>query len=93
MKFKIKSSYRIMGKRIKVKLVDTNDYAGLWDSEKLTIYLSSNQTDLQLEETFWHELNHCMQYMSGVTQAVSRDLMEIMAEMNSRIIVSVIRES
>jgi Zn-dependent peptidase ImmA (M78 family) len=90
---KIKKSYKIMGKSIKIKLVDTSEFAGMWDSEKNIIYLSTNQTKEQLEESFWHELNHLMQTFSGVTQAVSHELMEVMAEMNARIIVSVLSNS
>ena len=93
MKLKIKKSYKIMGKSIKVKFVNTNAFAGQWDPMTNTIYLSIHQTQLQMEETFWHEMGHCMQHFSGVNQAVSIELMEIMAEMNSRIISSVIRDS
>lgn len=84
MKLKIKAKYKIMGKTIKIKMVKTNDN---------TIYLSTNQTDSEMEESFWHEMNHCMQWLSGVNQAVSRELLEIMAEMNSRITAQVIRDS
>lgn len=93
MKLKIKAKYKIMGKTIKIKMVKTNDYAGLWDGANNTIYLSTNQTDSEMEESFWHEMNHCMQWLSGVNQAVSRELLEIMAEMNSRITAQVIRDS
>lgn len=93
MKLKILKSYKLMGKTVKVKLIDTQDYAGLYDPDKHTIYLSINQSDEQLEESFWHEMNHCMQFLSGVNQAVSRELLEIMAEMNSRITAKIIRDS
>lgn len=87
---KIKKSYKIMGKRIRIKMVDTNQFCGMWDPDKNIIYLSINQSEEQMQESFWHEINHMMQTFSGVTQAVSHELMEIMAEMNSRIIVQIL---
>lgn len=93
MKLKIKKSYKINGKTIKVKVVDTHDFAGLWDPQKMTIYLSANQSEDSMQETFWHEWNHYMQWESGVNQAVSRELMEVMAEKNSRTINAIIKQS
>lgn len=41
MKFKIKKSYKINGKRIRIKMVDTMDFAGLYDHNKRIIFIST----------------------------------------------------
>jgi len=92
MKLKLPKTISVLGKKIKVKLVDTKDYAGLWDYESLTIYLSINQTPEQLEETWHHELEHCIQWMTALNQAIPRELLETMAEMRSRLMPELIRK-
>ena len=92
MKFVLPKTIKILGHKIKVKLIDTHEYAGLWDYDLNTIFISINQSEKQIEETFHHEVRHSIQYHTGMTQAMSRDLMEIDAEMSSRIICDVIRK-
>lgn len=92
MKFKLPKSFKMLGKKIKVKLVDTQDFAGLWDPNANTIFLSINQTEEQLEESFWHECTHAEQYLTALNQALSRELMEVMAEMRSRMIPFMVRQ-
>jgi len=92
MKFILPKSIPILGHKIKIKVVDTQDYAGLWDYSVNTIFISINQSPEQMEETFWHELNHCIQWHTALNQAVPRELLETMAEMNSRILPGLIRK-
>lgn len=79
-----------MGEKIKIKFVDTHEFAGLWDSQKNTIYISIHQSNEQIHETFWHEIVHCMQYLTGINQAVPRELLEVMAETQSRVIHKIV---
>ena len=92
MKFKIPKSLNVLGKRIKVKVVDTKDWAGLWDYETHTIYLSIHQEPQQMEESWHHELEHCIQWMTALNQAIPRELLETMAEMRSRLMPEIIRK-
>lgn len=91
MKLVLPKSVNILGHRIKIKFIDSHEYAGMFDYDLNTIFISTNQSERQIEETFHHELRHCIQYHTGMTQTMSRDLMEIDAEMSSRIICDVIR--
>jgi hypothetical protein len=92
MKFKIPKTFNMLGTKIKVKLSDSKDFAGLWDPELNTIFISVHQTDKQLEETFWHEVTHCEQWLTALNQAIPRELLETMAEMRSRLAPSLIRK-
>ena len=87
---KIKKTYTLCGYKIKVKMVDTMDFAGLYDNQKNTIYLSTRQSQEDLEKTFYHECIHVLQYKTGIHQAVSRELMEVMAETGSNLIFDLI---
>ena len=92
MKFILPKSITVLGHKIKIKVVNTNEYAGLWDYSVNTIFISINQSPDQMEETFWHELNHCIQWHTALNQAIPRELLETMAEMNSRILPGLIRK-
>ena len=92
MKFKIPKKVNVLGKTIKIKIVDSRDWAGLWDFEAFTIYLSRHQSESQMEETLHHELEHCIQWMTGLNQAIPRELLEVMAEMRSRLMPGIIRK-
>ena len=89
---KIKKSYKICGYRIKIKIIDTADFAGLYDSTKDTIYISSNQSTNEMEKTLYHECIHVLQYKPGIQQAVSRELLEVMAETGSQMIFDLIKQ-
>lgn len=91
-KFTLPKSVIVLGVKVKVKLIDTRDWCGLWDSEKNTIYISINQSPSQIEETWHHELEHCIQWFTALNQAIPRELLETMAEMRSRIMPSIIRK-
>jgi Zn-dependent peptidase ImmA (M78 family) len=92
MKFKIKKSYNVLGRKTKIKLMNTHDFAGMYDPDKDTIYISTNQSEEQIIETFWHELIHNIQYQTGINQAVSRELLEVMAETGSRVIAEILKK-
>lgn len=92
MKFILPKSIPILGHKIKIKVVNTNEWAGLWDYSVNTIFISINQSPEQMEETFWHEINHCIQWHTALNQAIPRELLETMAEMNSRIMPNLIRK-
>lgn len=92
MKFKIPKKINVLGEKIKVKVVDTDNWAGLWDYNEMTIYISSNQDKDQMEMTWHHELEHCIQWMTALNQAVPRELLEVMAEMRSRLMPELIRK-
>ena len=88
---KIKSSYNILGDKIKVKMIDTGEWAGMYDSTKQTIYISTRQNKEEQLKTFWHEMTHCIQYQIGLNQAVSHELLEIMAETFSKVLYKIVK--
>lgn len=92
MKFKLPKSINILGIKIKVKIVDSVEFMGLWDYSANTILLSSHQTKDQMEESFWHEIRHCIQYLTALNQAMPRELLEVDAEMQSRIMPKLVRK-
>lgn len=90
MKFKIPKKVTIFGKKFKVKIVDTHEFAGLMDSEKATIYLSIHQSDQQLIATFFHEAYHAMHWRIGLNQALSRDMLEVLAESQATLLMEIL---
>lgn len=92
MKFKLPTSIPILGKTIKVKLADSKDFYGWWDFENHTIFISIHQKPEEIEETFHHELEHCIQWMTALNQAIPKELLETMAEMRARILPAVNRK-
>lgn len=91
MKFKIPKTLTVFGKKFKIKLIDTHEFAGLMDAEKATIYLSIHQTEQQLIATFWHEVFHSLHYRIGLNQALSRDMMEVLAEAQSTLLMEILK--
>ena len=83
MKHKIRKSYNVMGSKIKIKIVERMSELGLYDNQNNIIYLNKNQTDEELLKTLLHELIHALQFKSGIHQAVSGELLEVMAETGS----------
>lgn len=79
-KFKLPKTYTVKGAKYKIKLVDTDMFAGMCDPQKKIIYISIHQSKEQIEHTFYHEVNHALQFEIGINQAVSRETMEILAE-------------
>lgn len=89
--YKIKKSYTVLGDKVKVKFVDTLEFAGMYDSSKHIIYISTNQSKEEQVKTFWHEMTHCIQFQMGLNQAVSHELLEIMAETFSKVLFKLVK--
>lgn len=87
MKFKIPSKVNVHGKKFKVKVIDTQEFAGMMDFEASMIYLSCNQNRRQLVFTFWHEYFHALHYRLGLHQALSREILEVLAEAQAQAVV------
>ena len=75
-----------------IEVVDTREFAGLWDFDKNTIYISTHQSASETEKTFWHEYEHCIQYLTGLHQALTKELLEVMAENRSQVLPHTIRK-
>ena len=88
MKFKIPKSINVFGTKYKVKMVETGLFSGLCDPDKATIYININQSDDQIHATFWHEACHAMQFVLGMNNAISREMMEMLAENTATLIVN-----
>lgn len=91
MKFKIKKSYVVFGTKFKIKLVDTPLFAGLCDPDLKTIFININQSEEQILATFWHEMFHAMQFVLGMNNAISREMMEILAENSATMVMGVLK--
>lgn len=83
---KIPKSIDVFGTRYRVKFVDTDLFAGLCDSSKKTIFINANQNKEQILNTYLHEVFHAMQFTLGMHNAISREMMEMLAE-NSAVMV------
>lgn len=83
---KIPKSINVFGTRYRVKFVDTDLFAGLCDSAKRTIFINANQAKDQILSTYLHEVFHAMQFTLGMHNALSREMMEMIAE-NSAVMV------
>lgn len=62
------SSIKVIGKKINVKYVETEEYWGYFDQDELTIYLSLNclKNPERHEETLKHEIKHVILYLTGL---------------------------
>lgn len=92
MKNKIKKSYVVFGTRFKVKLVDTYMFAGLCDPDQKVIFINQNQSEEQIVATLWHELFHAMQFVLGMHNAISKEMMEILAENSATLVLQVLKD-
>ena len=88
---RIKKSYDILGDKIRVKLIDTDEFAGMYDIQKKIIYININQSQEEMIRTFWHELVHCIQFQMGLNQAVFHEFLEIMAETFSYVFFNILK--
>jgi len=77
---KIPKKIDVFGTTYKVKFVNTDMFAGLCDPSKKTIFLNVNQSKEMLIDTYVHECIHAMQFVLAYNQAISREMMELMAE-------------
>lgn len=83
---KIPKSIDVFGTKYKIKFVETELFAGLCDSGKRTIFINANQSKEQILSTYLHEIFHAMQFTLGMHNAISREMMEMIAE-NSAVMV------
>ena len=91
MKFKIPKKINVFGTVYKVKFVETQLFAGLCDPDLKTIFINIDQTDEQLIATFWHEVFHAMQFTLGMNNAISREMMEMLAENSATLVMNVLK--
>jgi len=73
---KIKKSYMVFGKKIKIKICQLQDgIAGMYDHETETIYINDifmqKGYESDLQDTLIHELGHALFYRVSIDQAVS----------------------
>lgn len=73
---KIKKSYNVFGRKIKVKFSELDaNIAGIYDDYTGTIFLNIDLTEkgneLVLQDTLIHELGHALFYRVSIDQAVS----------------------
>lgn len=87
---KIPKKINVFGVVYKIKFIDTDLFAGLCDPSKKTIFLNINQSKDQILSTYIHETIHAMQFSIGMNQAISRELMEIMAESTAVLVMDMI---
>ena len=92
MKFKIPKSINVFGTKYKIKFVETTLFSGLCDPDLRTIFINIDQSDEQIHATFWHEANHAMQFVLGMNNAISREMMEMLAENTATLIVECLKK-
>lgn len=73
---KIKKSYNVFGRKIKVKICKLDEnIAGVYDDSLGTIFinvlLTQKGLEDQLQDTLIHELGHALFYRVSIDQAVS----------------------
>ena len=83
-KLKTVKTITVFGKKYKIKVVPEHYlYEGLCDAEKGIILLRENCSQKEMLKTIIHEVTHSWQFRIGLHQAISRELLEIIAEVNS----------
>jgi len=92
MKFKIPKSINVFGTKYKIKFVETQLFSGLCDPDLKTIFINIDQSDEQIRATFWHEIFHAMQFVLGMNNASSREMMEMLAENSATIVCQVLNQ-
>ena len=91
MKFKMKKSYMVFGVRFKIKFIDTNNFLGLCDPDAKTIFININQSEEQILATFWHEMFHAKQFVLGMNNAISKEMMEMLAENSATLVMGILK--
>jgi len=92
MKFKIPKKINVFGTVYKVKFVETQLFAGLCDSDVKTIFINIDQSDEQVRVTFLHEAIHAMQFTLGMHNAISREMMEMLAENTATLVMGILNK-
>lgn len=78
---KIPKRFKVLGKTITVvekSELQEQGYAGLYDPSLGKIFLNPHVSDI--DETFFHELNHAIIHRSGLNQIISREAEEMICE-------------
>jgi hypothetical protein len=57
-----------------------------------TIFINIEQSEEQLIATFFHELFHSMQFVLGMQNAISREMMEMLAENSATLVVQCLKK-
>jgi len=91
MKFKIPKKINVFGTIYKVKFVETQLFSGLCDPDNKTIFINIDQSDEQLVATFLHEAFHAMQFVLGMNNAISREMMEMLAENSATLMINILK--
>ena len=73
-------SVKIFGQRFKIKVMPLHGYLGLCDRAAKIIYVESNQTESEIYQTLLHEIGHAVIGRTGIVQALSPELEEIIVE-------------
>lgn len=78
---KIKKSYIVFGKKIKIKICKLQDnVAGMYDHNESVIYINEwlvqKGYEAELQDTLIHELGHALFYRVSIDQAISWQIHE-----------------
>jgi len=92
MKVKIPKSMDVFGVKYKIKFVETQLFSGLCDPDLKTIFINVDQSPEQIEAAYWHEMFHAMQFALGMNNAISREMMEILAENSATLVMKCLKK-
>lgn len=92
MKFKIPKSINVFGTKYKIKFVETNLFSGLCDPDIKTIFINIDQSEEQIQAAYWHEVFHAMQFVLGMNNAISREMMEMLAENSATLVMQCLKK-
>jgi Zn-dependent peptidase ImmA (M78 family) len=77
---RMKMSLKILGRKVKIKLIAQDKLAaiskdehtiGLFDPNKMTIFISSDLSERDRLYILAHEATHCLHYITGLDQSHS----------------------
>jgi hypothetical protein len=88
---KIPKTLKVLGKTWRIRVVSpqamqTQGAIGEAHFDARIILLSNELKGEILRTTFYHEAVHALQWESGLTQAMSREMSEVMADLVARLI-------
>lgn len=92
MKIKIPKTLNVFGTKYKIKFVKTTLFSGLCDPDAKTIFINIEQSEEQIQATFWHEIFHAMQFVLGMNNAISREMMEMLAENSATLVMQCLKK-
>lgn len=79
----------VFGQKIKVKELKLSpEYAGLFNFQKLTIYINTEQlNEVERFHTFLHEFLHSVFWRLGLNQVISHEIEELLVENIARALI------